>query len=93
MQAVANRTENTTNATRLRGFIKGAKVTLGYCFVRVDNGSVYFLHAKELEGGEKEMIPHALVEFTPVPVNIPGKADRATKAVVISKPREKKPVQ
>lgn len=90
MQAATQQQESTQSPTRLRGFIKGAKVTLGFCFVRVDNGSVYFLHAHDLEGGEKEMVPHSLVEFTPISVNIPGKSDRATKAVIISKPQPKK---
>lgn len=88
MQA-AQQPETAQPQTRLRGFIK-SDPRQGYCFVRGDDGNIYFLHANELEGGEKKMQKRALVEFTPFPVDIPGKSPRAVRAVVILEARARR---
>lgn len=89
MQATEQNETTQTKKVRLRGFIKGVQVSRGYCFVHADDGSEYFLQVAFLEGGHKDMVKGALVEFTPIPINIPGKCDRAVKAVVLSRPAER----
>lgn len=92
MQEVSTQPEAAASPTRLRGFIKKPRPALGYGFIH-SGGGEYFLHAHQLQGGVKQMVHGALVEFTPLPL-IPGERNqRATDAVVISKPREKTSAQ
>lgn len=86
MQAATQQNAPTQSATRLRGFIKNVQVTRGFCFVRGDDHEEFFLHEKDLEGSSKAMVKGALVEFTPIAPNVPGKSRRATMAVVLSRP-------
>lgn len=90
MQQLSTQPEAAKSPTRLRGFIKGTRrVSLGYCFVRA-NGQEYFLHMRAIEGGEKQMVSGALVEFTPLE-KIPGEDNpRAIDAVVIAMPKHKR---
>lgn len=86
MQQVSPQPEAAPSPTRLRGFIKKPRPTLGYCFVRA-GGIEYFLHSHQLNASPAQMVHGALVEFTPMPT-IPGeKSPRAIDAIVISEPR------
>lgn len=86
MQQLSTQPEAAESPAKLRGFIKKVCLPRGFCFVRGDDGRVYFLHKSNLAGGLQAMIRHATVEFFPKETNLPGENPYAISAKLVALP-------